>query len=57
MYVGDMAGQLWRFDITNGNDAAGLVAGGVIASLGAKDEGTPTMARIRAASMPRRMWR
>jgi type IV pilus assembly protein PilY1 len=39
MYVGDLAGQLWRFDITNGNGRAGLVAGGVIASLGAHDEG------------------
>jgi type IV pilus assembly protein PilY1 len=47
MYVGDMAGQLWRFDITNGANAAGLVAGGVLASLGAKDEGTPTMANTR----------
>ncbi|HEV7432090.1 MAG TPA: hypothetical protein VGN77_03540, partial [Steroidobacteraceae bacterium] len=36
MYVGDMAAQLWRFDITNGNNAAGLVAGGVIASLGTR---------------------
>lgn len=46
MYVGDMAGQLWRFDITNGNSGnyvtgseitAKLVAGGVIASLGGKE--------------------
>ena len=36
MYVGDMAAQVWRFDITNGNTAGGLVAGGVIASLGTK---------------------
>ncbi|HVY22083.1 MAG TPA: PilC/PilY family type IV pilus protein [Steroidobacteraceae bacterium] len=36
MYVGDMAGQIWRFDITNGDPASTLVAGGVIASLGAK---------------------
>ncbi len=38
MYVGDMAGQLWRFDVTNGNPAATLVAGGVIASLGTHDD-------------------
>src|SRR5438874_1775650 len=38
MYVGDMAGQLWRFDISNGNTAANLVAGGVIASLGTHDD-------------------
>lgn len=36
MYVGDMAAQVWRFDITNGNSAANLVSGGVIASLGTK---------------------
>jgi type IV pilus assembly protein PilY1 len=36
MYVGDMAAQLWRFDIVNGNSAAALVTGGIIASLGTK---------------------
>lgn len=35
MYAADMGGQIWRFDITNGNSAASLVAGGVIAQLGA----------------------
>ena len=39
MYVGDMAGQLWRFDITNGNGRSSLVAGGVIASLGGANGG------------------
>src|SRR2546429_627414 len=29
MYVGDMAGQLWRFDISNGSSAPNLVAGGI----------------------------
>jgi type IV pilus assembly protein PilY1 len=38
MYVGDMAGQIWRFDITNGNTANTLVAGGVIASLGTRED-------------------
>ena len=47
MYVGDLAGQLWRFDITNGNAPASLVAGGVIASLGAHDLTTPTLADSR----------
>jgi type IV pilus assembly protein PilY1 len=37
MYVGDTAAQVWRFDITNGNPHASLVAGGVIASLGSHD--------------------
>jgi type IV pilus assembly protein PilY1 len=37
MYAGDMAGQVWRFDIYNGNAKATLVTGGVMASLGARD--------------------
>ena len=32
-YVGDMGGQVWRFDIDNGASAANLVDGGVIADL------------------------
>ncbi|MGC3982267.1 MAG: PilC/PilY family type IV pilus protein [Steroidobacteraceae bacterium] len=47
MYVGDMAGQLWRFDITNGSTASSLVAGGVIASLGSHDETTHILANNR----------
>jgi len=35
MYAGDMGGRLWRFDITNGNEPTTLVAGGIIAKLGA----------------------
>jgi type IV pilus assembly protein PilY1 len=38
LYAGDMAGRIWRFDITNGATAGGLVAGGVIASLGSSLE-------------------
>src|SRR5258706_8897863 len=34
MYAGDMAGQLFRFDVSNGQPAATLVTGGAIASLG-----------------------
>ncbi len=30
LYVGDMSGQLWRFDIANGQTGAALVNGGVI---------------------------
>lgn len=33
-FVGDMGGQVWRFDIHNGQGAASLVTGGVIADLG-----------------------
>jgi type IV pilus assembly protein PilY1 len=47
LYVGDMAGQLWRFDIANGEEAVTLVTGGVIASLGTKEDLTHTMANTR----------
>ena len=47
MYVGDMAGQLWRFDISNGSIANSLVAGGVIASLGTRDDSPHTAAATR----------
>jgi len=41
MYASDLGGQVWRFDIQNGNAAATLVAGGVIAQLGAEGLATP----------------
>lgn len=44
MYVGDMAGQLWRFDIYEGSTATSLVTGGVIASLGTHDDASHTVA-------------
>ena len=47
IYAGDMAGQLWRFDIANGNAANNLMAGGVLASLGAHDDGTPLTVNAR----------
>ncbi len=47
MYAGDMAAQLWRFDISNGNPKASLVAGGVLASLGSHEETTHQPANIR----------
>lgn len=47
MYVGDMAAQLWRFDIFNGKESSELVTGGVIASLGAKDETAAAGANTR----------
>jgi type IV pilus assembly protein PilY1 len=47
MYAADMGGQLWRFDITNGEDPADLVAGGVIAQLGAEGLGSPSDADTR----------
>ena len=47
MYATDLGGQIWRFDITNGQPAANLVAGGVIARLGAEGLATPTPAETR----------
>jgi type IV pilus assembly protein PilY1 len=47
MYAADLGGRVWRFDITNGNAAGSLVAGGVIARLGAADNGTPPAADAR----------
>jgi type IV pilus assembly protein PilY1 len=47
MYASDMGGQIWRFDITNGNPAASLVAGGVIAQLGAEGLAAPSAADTR----------
>ncbi|MES1992292.1 MAG: PilC/PilY family type IV pilus protein [Pseudomonadota bacterium] len=34
MYVGDLGGQLWRFDVANGQSASSLVTGGVILDVG-----------------------
>jgi type IV pilus assembly protein PilY1 len=47
MYASDLGGQVWRFDITNGQDPSNLVAGGVIAQLGAEGLATPTEADTR----------
>jgi len=47
MYATDLGGQVWRFDITNGNPVSTLVAGGVIAQLGAEGLGSPADADTR----------
>ncbi len=47
MYAADLGGQIWRFDITNGVAANALVAGGIIARLGAEGAGTVTAANTR----------
>ena len=47
MYASDMGGQLFRFDISNGESPANLVAGGVIAQLGAEGLGAPSDADTR----------
>ncbi len=47
MYVGDMGGRLWRFDIVNGESGNDLVEGGLLATLGAADMSGPTIADVR----------
>jgi type IV pilus assembly protein PilY1 len=48
MYATDLGGQVWRFDIMNGQNPSGLVTGGVIAQLGAEGvNGTPSAAETR----------
>lgn len=47
IYVGDMGGRIWRFDIRNGQSVAQLGEGGMLASLGAADLATPTDADVR----------
>jgi len=47
MYATDLGGQVWRFDISNGQDPTNLVAGGVIAQLGAEGLAVPTAADTR----------
>lgn len=47
MYAADMGGQIWRFDIQNGQTPSKLVAGGVIASLGAEALDAPSEADTR----------
>ena len=47
MYAADMGGQIWRFDITNGEIPSKLVAGGVIAQFGAEGTASPGAAETR----------
>ncbi|HEY8520236.1 MAG TPA: PQQ-binding-like beta-propeller repeat protein [Gammaproteobacteria bacterium] len=47
MYAADMGGQIWRFDVYNGQSAANLVTGGVIAQLGAAPAASPALADVR----------
>src|SRR5207249_10500731 len=47
MAGGDVAGELCRFDISNGGTPANLVPGGVIASLGTHDDPTHPVAAAR----------
>jgi type IV pilus assembly protein PilY1 len=47
MYAADMGGQVWRFDIFNGQPPASLVNGGVIAQLGGAGLASPTLPDTR----------
>ncbi len=47
MYAADLGGQIWRFDISNDSNAANLVAGGVIARLGAEGVSGAGIAQTR----------
>jgi type IV pilus assembly protein PilY1 len=52
MYAADMGGQVWRFDILNGQPASTLVNGGVIAQLGGAPEADPAVADNRRFYYP-----
>ena len=53
MYVGDMGGRVWRFDIFNGKPLGELVEGGLLATLGAADvDGTPSADARRFFATP-----
>jgi len=47
LYVGDMGGRLWRFDILNGHERTDLATGGVLAALGAAGLANPDPADVR----------
>lgn len=47
MYATDLGGQVWRFDVNNGQAPSTLVAGGVIAQLGAEGLASPAAADTR----------
>ena len=47
MYASDLGGQIWRFDIFNGQAPNTLVAGGVLAQLGAEGLASPADADTR----------
>ncbi len=47
MYAADMGGQVWRFDILNGQPPSTFVTGGTIASLGAADMMIPDVQNSR----------
>ncbi len=47
MYTSDMGGQVWRFDVFNGQPVGSFITGGAVASLGAADMGAPDVLNSR----------
>ncbi len=47
LYAADMGGQVWRFDVYNGEPASSLITGGVIAQLGGAPQNPPPVADTR----------
>jgi type IV pilus assembly protein PilY1 len=47
LYAGDMGGQVWRFDVNNGQPAATLIDGAVIAQLGGAPNAVPAAQDVR----------
>jgi type IV pilus assembly protein PilY1 len=47
MYAADMGGQIWRFDVNNGQSASSLINGGVIAQLGGAPSALPPLTDVR----------
>ncbi|MDA0994565.1 MAG: PilC/PilY family type IV pilus protein [Proteobacteria bacterium] len=47
MYASDISGQIWRFDITNGQAPSTLITGGIVARVGAEGLASPLDADTR----------
>jgi len=47
IYAADVGGQIWRFDVWNGQPAASLITGGVIAQLGGAPSSSPALTDTR----------
>jgi type IV pilus assembly protein PilY1 len=52
MYAADMGGQIWRFDVFNGQPRSSLVTGGVIAELGTAPSATGAIEHNRRFYYP-----
>jgi type IV pilus assembly protein PilY1 len=47
MYAADMGGQVWRFDVFNGQDVTNVIRGGVMAVLGGAVSASPPVSETR----------